>query len=174
MVSDYFVEPKSRKEIRVLAYILREKLGLQNALWIPVVELLDVLAETIDGFSYEVVPDSEMPDEIHAETDIVTGHITIKESVYERACNGEGRDRMTIAHEIGHFFMLYLYGFKLHRNYKNRKIEAPNDPEWQAKCFAGEFLIGSHLIEGMSTFEIAEECGVSYEAAKYQLTHKDK
>ncbi len=173
MLADYYVEAKSRKEIRGLANLLRNKLGLQDVLWIPIVELLDILAETIEEFSYEVVPDNELANEIHAETDIVTGHIKIKESVYVRACDGEGRDRMTIAHEIGHFFMLCLCGFKLHRNYENNIIPAYKDPEWQAKCFAGEFMVGKHLINDMDIFEIANKCGVSLDAAGYQCAHND-
>lgn len=173
-MSEYFVEPKSRKDLRMLANILREKLGLQDELWIPVAELLDVLAETVEGFSYEIVPDEKIPEGNHAETDVTTGHITIKESIYNRACDGEGRDRMTIAHEIGHFFTICVCGFKLHRNYRNKKIPPFKDPEWQAKCFAGEFMIGSHLIGGMSTKTIMRKCGVSEDAADYQRTHKDK
>ena len=110
---EYIVEPKSRKALRQLADMLRNKLGLSGELWIPIVELLDVLAEVFEDFSYEIVPDSDLSPGIHAETDVHTGHITIKESVYERACDGEGRDRMTIAHEIGHYFTLCFCGFKL-------------------------------------------------------------
>ena len=85
---EYIVEPKSRKALRQLADMLRNKLGLSGELWIPIVELLDVLAEVFEDFSYEIVPDSDLSPGIHAETDVHTGHITIKESVYERACDG--------------------------------------------------------------------------------------
>lgn len=67
-------------------------------------KLLDVLAEVFEDFSYEIVEDDELPLGTHADTDVLTGHIRIKQSVYNNACNGNGRDRMTIAHEIGHFF----------------------------------------------------------------------
>ncbi len=153
--------------------ILRKHLGLENRLWVPIVELLDVLAEILEGFSYEIVPDHAMSLGTHAETDIRTGHITIKESVYERACNGEGRDRMTIAHEIGHFFTLCFCGFKLQRNFAKQEVKHFNDPEWQAKCFAGEFLVPYHLTGNMTAAEIASACGVSYDAADYQLNHRN-
>ena len=103
-MTEYIVEPKSREDLRYLANILRSRLRLENTLWVPIVEILDVLPELFDDFSYEIVPDSEFPVSIHADTDVRTGHIRIKESIYERACDGEGRDRMTIAHEIGHYF----------------------------------------------------------------------
>ena len=172
-MSEYTVEAKSRKDLRNLAMILRNHLGLENRLWIPVVELLDILEEIFESFSYEIVPDSALPPVTHAETDIRTGHIAIKESVYERACNGEGRDRMTIAHEIGHFFTLCFCGFKLQRNFAKQEVKKFNDPEWQAKCFAGEFLVPYHLTGNMTATEIASACGVSYDAADYQLNHRN-
>lgn len=171
-MSEYIVEGKSRKDLRNLAFILRKHLGLENRLWVPIVELLDVLSEILEGFNYEIVPDSAFPLETHAETDIRTGHITIKESLYERACNGEGRDRMTIAHEIGHFFTLCFCGFKLQRNFSKQEVKNFNDPEWQVKCFAGEFLVPYHLTGNMTAVEIASACGVSYDAADYQLNHR--
>ena len=80
---------------------------------------------------------------------------------------------MTIAHEIGHFFTLCFCGFKLQRNFSKRKVKHFNDPEWQAKCFAGEFLVPYHLTKNMDTMEIVEACGVSFDAADYQLNHRN-
>ena len=170
-MSEYIVESKSRKDLRNLALILRSCLGLENQLWIPVVELLDVLSEIIEEFSYEIVPDSDLPQGTHAETNIRTGHITIKESVYERACNGEGRDRMTIAHEIGHF-LRSAFAVSSCSEILVKKVKNFNDPEWQAKCFAGEFLVPYHLTGSMTALEIASACGVSKDAAEYQLNHR--
>ena len=69
-MTEYIVEPKSRKDLRYLAIILRNHLGLKDELWIPIVELLDVLSELFDDFSYEIVSDSELPMNTHADTDI--------------------------------------------------------------------------------------------------------
>ena len=171
-MTEYIVEAKSRKDLRELSNIIRAHFHLQDVLWVPIVELLDFFAEYYPEFSYEIVPDEELPPETHADTDIRTGHIRIKESVYLRACNGEGRDRMTIAHEIGHYCTICLCGFKLQRNYCPGKIHSCNDPEWQAKCFAGEFLIPYHLTGDMTPAEISDACGVSYDAAVYQLEHR--
>ena len=90
------VEAKSRADLRRLARLLREHLHLDDVLYFPIVELLDVMTELFDDFSYEIVEDGALPKKVHADTDIRTGHIRIKESVYEGTCNGEGRDRMTI------------------------------------------------------------------------------
>ena len=170
-MTGYIVEAKSRKDLRDLANTLRDKLGLTKKLYMPIVELLDILTEIFKDFSYEIVDDTELPLIMHADTDVRTGHIRIKESVYERACNGEGRDRMTIAHEIGHYFQLCFCGFRLRRNFTKQKVKNFEDPEWQAKCFAGEFMIPKHLVEKMTPSQISEVCGVSLDAAEYQYKH---
>jgi hypothetical protein len=173
-LSNYLVEAKSRADLRRLARILRDHLHLSDVLYFPIVELLDVLTELFDDFNYEIVEDNAMPKKVHADTDIRTGHIRIKESVYEGACAGEGRDRMTIAHEIGHYFTLCFCGFRLERNFSEGKIPAFRDPEWQAKCFAGELMVPAHLVKGMNKYEIADQCGVSYDAACVQYEHLPK
>lgn len=167
-MSEYIVEGKSIQDLRNLALILRKILHLEHQKFFPIVEMLDVFAEIFDNFSYEIVEDKELPYDTHADINTITGHIRIKESVYNGACNGNGRDRMTIAHELGHYFTLCLCGFKLKRNFSSKKIKSYNDPEWQAKCFAGELLIPAHLMKNCSLDEIVKECKVSYEAAENQ------
>lgn len=171
---EYMVEGKSRKELREVAYSFRALFGLQDFLYFPVVEILDVLCEVFSGFTYEIVEDNIFPSNIHADTDIQTGTVRIKQSVYDGACSGEGRDRMTIAHEIGHYFMLCKCGFRLERNFTKKKIPSFCDPEWQAKCFAGELLVPAHLAWDMSVEEIVIKCGVSKDAALLQYDHVHK
>lgn len=172
-MAHYTVEPKSRKHLREFAKLFRHHFGLDNAIRIPIVHLLDILSEKFESFNYEVVDDSELPKAIHAETNIITGVIRIKESVYNRACDGEGRDRMTIAHEIGHWFTLCYCGFTLQRSF-DKNIPSYMDPEWQAKCFGGEFMISFDLTESMTAEEIAHKCGVSEDAARIQLKAFEK
>lgn len=173
--TDYIVQGTSRNNLRKLARNIRKMFGLDNELYFPIVESLDVFSEVFRGFSYEIVEDSELPRGVHADTDVRTGHIRIKESIYERACDGAGRDRMTIAHEIGHYLTLCVCGFKLQRNYEPEKeIPAYKNPEWQAKCFAGELMIPAHLVKGMNAVEISIKCGVSLDAANVQWSHLKK
>ena len=112
-MSEYIVEAKSRQDLRELALFLRNTLNLENEKYFPITELLDVLAEIFDNFSYEIVEDNELPFGTHADTNALTGHIRIRESVYEGACNGNGRDRMTIAHELGHYFTICFLNLSL-------------------------------------------------------------
>ena len=170
-MSNYMVEPKSHDDLRNLALQFRKLLHLEDELYFPIVELLDVMTEIFDDFNYEVVEDNVFSENVHTDTDITTGHIRIKESIYEGACNGEGRDRMTIAHEIGHFFTICICGFRLTRNFTHTEAITFRDPEWQAKCFAGELMVPAHLVRGMGTHEIAKRCGVSDDAARVQNKH---
>lgn len=170
-MSNYMVEPKSHDDLRNLALQFRKLLHLEDELYFLIVELLDVMTEIFDDFNYEVVEDNVFSENVHTDTDIKTGLIRIKESVYEGACNGEGRDRMTIAHEIGHYFTICVCGFKLTRNFSEKRIPVFQDPEWQAKCFAGELMVAAHLVKGMNEYEIAKRCGVSCDAAHVQYEH---
>ena len=52
-MTEYIVEPKSRLQLRELARMLREYLKLENEKYFPITELLDVLAEVFDNFSYD-------------------------------------------------------------------------------------------------------------------------
>ena len=173
-MSEYMVEGKSREGLRELACKFREIFRLEKTLYFPIVEILDILGFVFDDFNYEIVENEVFPANIHADTDIRKGTVRIKQSVYDGACVGEGRDRMTIAHEIGHYFMLCRCGFRLERNFTNKKVPPFCDPEWQAKCFAGELLVPAYLVWDMTAEEIAMKCGVSYEAAliQYDSIHK--
>lgn len=68
-MAEYIVEPKSRQDIRDLTLMLRKFLGLENEKYFPITELLDVLAEIFDNFSYEIVENNELPFGTHADTE---------------------------------------------------------------------------------------------------------
>lgn len=161
------VEAKSRLNLREYAMQIRKNVGFENKLYFPVVEFLDFMPEIFTGFHYEIVSDDELPKTDHAQIEIYSQQISIKNSVYEGACEGCGQHRMTIAHEIGHYLTLCISGFKLQRSFSEVKPKAYQSPEWQAKCFAGELLIAAHLVTNMKIPDIMENCGVSYDAAKY-------
>lgn len=170
IISKICVEAKSRTELRLLAKKIRETLDLSNELYFPITEVLELLHKFDEDAHFEVVEAYELEENEHAVTDITTKAIKIRTDVYNGACDGVGRDRMTIAHEFAHFITLCVLGFKLARSFDKADIPPYRDPEWQAKCLAGELLIDSDLVEGMSATEISEKCGVSYDAAKFQLS----
>ena len=169
-MSSYSAQALSREDLRKLAFYIREYFGYLDVWRIPVELLLDQMLIEFNGFNYEIIPDSEWGDPTsHAETDVLSGRITIRESVYIGACDGIGRDRMTIAHEIAHYFLIFVLHIKL---CSRKGTKAYNDPEWQAKCLAGELLIPYHKYIEEKTpptvTKLEELCGVSSEAAKIQ------
>jgi len=87
------------------------------------------------------------------------------------------RDRFTIAHEIGHYVLHYLYprknGEELTKVFATRYIDAENQrEEWEANWFAASFLMPEEKFKaaygrhGGDFSAIAEEFGVSRKAAK--------
>ncbi|HZG20587.1 MAG TPA: ImmA/IrrE family metallo-endopeptidase [Herbaspirillum sp.] len=161
--------PMRRAEIRQLANDLRQKLGMAHNLWFPVLEFAEQVLPSMDpNYYFQVVEEEELGSS-HGMT-ISYGKdvaIQIRQDVYERAYRDEGRDRGTVAHEVGHYLM-HARTTALHRNFGG-VIQTCEDPEWQAKCFQGELLIPRHLVRGMRVDEVARACGVSADAARYQL-----
>lgn len=166
-LNPYIIEPKMRYQLRDSATQLRKTLGVEDCLMFPVVEQLDRFVMLFPPFDYEIVEPGQLGDSVHADTDVINQLIRITEDVYLNAIAGKGRDRMTIAHELGHYFTICVNGYRLQRNFSNRPLRPFEDPEWQAKCFAGELLIPRHLVKNLSALEISEKCGVSFDAACY-------
>lgn len=174
-MSEYYAQSVSRDDMRQISYLVRKKFGYLDNWRIPVDRLLDQMCDAFPELSYEIVPDDEWGDpSAHADTDVIGHTIRIKESIYDRACEGKGRDRMTIAHEMAHYILICVTGVKLYSR-GNRIIEPYNDPEWQAKCLAAELLIPYYKLTAFkkkpSVNFIMNICGVSSDAAEYQLQY---
>ena len=139
--------------------------------YIPIHKILEAMPDVFseNGFFYEIVADDELPSSVQGDVDIANHHMRIKESVYNGACSGNGKDRYSVAHEIGHYLLLSVAGLSLQRNISQRKLKAYEDPEWQAECFAGELLMPYHLIKGLDVLEIVEQCQVSLPATRTQI-----
>jgi Zn-dependent peptidase ImmA (M78 family) len=102
----------------------------------------------------------------HGETIPSENRIRIREDVYERACNGYGRDRLTMAHELGHLLLHRVEMITLAR--EDGDILPYKDPEWQANAFAGELLGLYEYIKDMSIIDIASHYGITEKAASIQ------
>ncbi len=170
----YKANPISRDEIREYIKRLKSLIGYENDLYFPVVIFMEYfLPVIVPGFSFEIVSKEEMGNK-HGETFPNNNYIRIREDVYDRAVAGEGRDRLTIAHEIGHLFMHREEDISLCRLEPGSNLAAYEDPEWQANVFGGELLASSYLIDGMTTLEVSRKCGVSRKAANTQLRALEK
>ena len=168
-MTGYAVCGRSRDELRQYANGIREVLGLAKHPYFPVVEFLEhVLSEIIPEFEYRYLTYEEMGDK-HGVTYPDKQIICIREDVYDRAYAGMGRDRFTIAHEIGHL-LLHSGEVSMPRYNPGTKIPAYKDSEWQANAFAGELLMPDYIIKQYSIPEIERNCGVSHDAAQFQLS----
>ncbi len=170
----YKASPLGREDIRKFIRQLKRKIGLEYELYFPIVPFLEnILPILIPNFQLEIVPVAEMGNK-HGETYPSKDLIRIREDVYLRAVQGKGRDRLTIAHEIGHLFEHEDDAVALYRLAPGEKLKPYEDPEWQADAFGGELLASSYLIKGMCVSEVSQKCGVSYDAARVQLNALQK
>jgi ribosomal protein S27E len=120
---------------------------------------------------YKVADDETMPDE-DARTDFErdTIIITVKHSIDGKAFWGDGRSRMTLAHELGHA-VLHSGAPKFRSTGATgpttfSKTNALQSAEHQAKVFASAFLIDDKFAAEMSSPEqISAEFVVSLQAA---------
>lgn len=159
----------SRNDIRRYIRKIKKMVGLEDTLYFPILPFLEnILPVLIPDFQLEIVPITEMGNK-HGETYPSKNLIRIREDVYLRAATGEGRDRLTIAHEIGHLLLHEDTAIALCRLEPNQKLEPYEDPEWQADAFGGELLASSYLIQNMNEQQVQEKCGVSASAARCQL-----
>ncbi|MGH6681602.1 MAG: ImmA/IrrE family metallo-endopeptidase [Bradyrhizobium sp.] len=110
-----------------------------------------------------------------AKTEIVDGSIvvTAKQAIDSLAAWGDGRSRMTLAHELGHVVMHAEDGSVDHRaagavgTTTLSKTNALESAEHQAKVFASAFLIDdTRAAELESPMDIATEFLVSISAAE--------
>ena len=167
----YRANPVSRNDIRNFVRWLKKTVGLEDVLYFPVVQFLEnILPILVPDFQLEIVPTNEMGGN-HGQTYPSKHLIRIREDVYLRAVAGYGRDRLTLAHEIGHLLMHKDDAIALCRLSPAERLKPYENPEWQADAFGGELLASSYLIKGMSNAEVQERCGVTASAAKVQLKH---
>ena len=166
---DYRVPPQNRESIRSIVRSLRSTFGI-TGLMFPVMEVIEfALPQLIPDFELHIGGMKEMG-ETHGLTYPQEHLLILREDIYDGALNGVGRDRMTAAHELGHLLMHRNIAFA--RSAPGVKIRPFESSEWQAKCFSGELLvpaIHANVLKGMSAENVAEACGVSLVAARYQL-----
>ena len=166
-MQSYIADPLSTQEIRQMAINLRRNFGLNSEedKMFPIVEFIELVVPSIlEEFTLEILPQEEMGN-VHGLACPEENCIKVREDVYERAIDGYGRDRFTLAHELGHFLLHHREHIRLARLENGSKIEAFRDPEWQANTFAAELLMPLGLIDTEEQRAIADEFGVSLQAA---------
>jgi hypothetical protein len=169
---NFKVAATKRTKIRAFAEQIWRTIGFAPELHhpFPIVEFLERIMPIYDSdFTLEILSDEEMENgALHGETIPSLHMIRLRESVYNGACCGNGRDRMTVAHEIGHYLMHFDERPTFASAGNNYEIPAYCSSEWQAKAFAGELLV-PYMVKGkLSVQKIADFYAVSEEAASFQ------
>jgi IrrE N-terminal-like domain len=131
---------------------------------------------------YRVCDDGEMGnDDGRTEFTPDSVIISVKRSVDRKARWGDGRSRMTLAHELAHGVL--HFGDPLFRESgvsgatSISRLRPEDSAEHQAKVFASAFLIDDAFVEEMtSPEEVSVQFGVSYEAAAicFERVHREK
>lgn len=163
--------PMSRQSILNFSQAVRRALHIADTEpFVDVVRILEhIIPSLYPDFTLEVLAKCEMGDD-HGLTFPKRHLILLREDVYEGACRGKGRDRFTVAHEIGHLLMHEDIDPRYARREDGVDIPRYLDPEWQSDAFAGYFLMSPNAIVGLDARQVAAACGVSPEAARVQLS----
>ena len=162
------VPPLSLKQIRKRCELIRKIFDIPLNAPVDIVKVFEYILTQI-GVELEIVPKHEMGTK-HGETIPSEHRIRIREDVYERACNGYGRDRLTMAHELGHLLLHRAETITFAR--EDGDIPPYKDPAWQANAFAGELLAPYEYIKDMSVIDIARYYGITEKAASIQRRRK--
>lgn len=160
------VPPQSTKDIYIIAEVIRSVFSEMMALplYVPIDRIYEVLPELIEGFSFEVVTKADIGDD-HGLTYPGKQIILIREDIYDGACRGNGRDRFTMAHELGHLFLHREVRFA--RSPHNTTVPIYMNSEWQADTFASGFLVDKEALgRCKSVEEVTDTFGISIAAAK--------
>ena len=175
----YRVSPRTRKVRRKIAESWWS--GLRSTDCYPIVYVVDVLLSKHfgDRYQFAVLEEHQMGDS-HGLTDPDQLIMLIRKDVYDGACQGVGRDRFTLAHELGHL-MLHSGHRYLERIDPNAPRSIPThkkyeDSEWQADTFAAEILMPVHVVKKCATPAVLSSvAGVSYQAAdvRFRVLRQD-
>jgi Zn-dependent peptidase ImmA (M78 family) len=176
MSDDYLVPKRKNKEIRAEALSAKKFYGTERRRPINNIRCLqsgEILTRRgRKKLIYEILNDELMgghDGKTEKTADSVI--ISVKHSVHQKALWGDGRSRMTLAHELGHGIMHYgvtLFRTSAAAGTTELSQSSPSESaEHQAKVFASAFLIDDEVAATLSSpEEISTEFVVSMEAAE--------
>ena len=145
---DFETHPISRDDIRIFANLIRKNYRIKTIKF-PVLEFLENIESlTNNEVDYIVEEDTLFEKKVMSyiqvnNIDYSSFTIHIRESVYKNAYNGKHADIGYIMHEISHYFMIGVFGFRPQQEicYSSKKIPLFRSAEWQAMALCGELMI---------------------------------
>ena len=164
--------PLSIDNIRQFAQQTKDLLGFSGVARLPMARIIEfALPSILPTFVYDVKTLSAMGAN-HGIAMPDRDYIALREDVFEGASRGEGRDRFTVAHELGHLMLHQSENLVMPRRLPNARREPAIfcQPEWQADTFAAEFLMDSRLCDEIEDeIVMARTFGVSVSAARRRV-----
>jgi hypothetical protein len=150
---------------------LRRKYDLLSTAYFPVVEVLEmIMSSQYRLFDIEIVSENKMRGE-YATTTQDGRLLKIREDVYHKAYNGEGRARFTLAHEMGHL-TLHCCGVEVFALSSGEHVPPYRHSEKQADYFAASLLMPKKFFSFEdNTSTVQHRHGVSAEAARIRLAY---
>lgn len=165
---NYVVPPWSWAAIGHLTDSIRVQFSLASKPEFPVMEFLErVLDQKLSAVRLEIESEKEMG-QYEGLTDPDGRFIALREDVYYKAWDGDGRARFTVAHELGHFFL--HTGRPMARASSRVKVASYRLSEPQANQFAAEILMPRNfIVQQDNVHTLAARHGVSLDAAGHRL-----
>lgn len=173
----------SRIQVREMSQFARKMLKIKTVKF----QVLKALEKLIDKFPnnlyYRILPDDEFETNVMAEL-VPEGNdvycIKIRETVYEKAVNGDRASLGFICHEMSHFILIHIFdagpvlqinenGLTYARKFKDKELPRYKSMEWQAMALCGEIMIPYEKCKNYSFNQIVSRTDSSDEQTKYFL-----
>jgi len=164
----YRAPPTSWATVAEKAWQVRLTAGLDAEPYFPVMPFLErVLDNELGLVELQIYEDADC-EGAEGLTCLNGTRIVLPQSVYVGASEGSPRDRFTVAHELGHFFLHTQVS--LARTPHSGRVRPFENPEVQANRFAAELLMPFRLFRDHEDVEsVCERFGVSASAATNRL-----
>lgn len=175
--------PLSRVQIREIANFTRKILKIETIKF-PVLKTLEKLIDRFpNNLYYSVLLDDEFETNVMAEL-VQEGNdvycIKIRETVFEKALNGDRASLGFICHEMCHFILIHIFdagpemcvnnsGLIYARSFRDRELPRYKSMEWQAMALCGEIMIPYEKCKEYSFKQIVSRTESSDEQTKYFL-----
>jgi len=165
----HIVPPMSWAKIEQVTNDLRSQFGLVDEPYFPIMNFLEHFMDRHGFFRLEVGSHAEMRDD-EGRACPRGEFIELREDVYEKAWDGDGRARFTVAHELGHWCLhsnVVLPRAKHEVEIPHFRLSEPQANQFAAGLLMPDFIFGPEDMEQV----VMRRHGVSYEAAKTRLRY---
>lgn len=173
----------SRIQIREISIFVRKMLKIKTVKFPVLIALEKLIDKFPNNLYYSILPDDDFETNVMAKL-VPEGNdvycIKIRETVYDKAVNGDRASLGFICHEMCHFILIHIFnagplmyindkGLKFTRCFKDRELPRYKSMEWQAMALCGEIMIPYEKCKHYTFKQIVTRTNSSDEQTKYFL-----